>query len=168
MKTNYQKIEKIVAVICNYYNFDKKLLEQKTRKVPAPFIRKMIAYQMNKHTNISQTELSKYFGQKNHSNISIGIQHIIETLDADKKIAQQEIDISRIIQEKKLSKKSFAKKTWYEFLDMNNFILAKSSTGQEILFNKMSVSEVRQFLPEDSTWEITEHKNTNKFYYKRN
>lgn len=168
METNYQKIEKIVAVICNYYNFDKKLLKEKTRKVPAPFIRKMIAYQMNKHTNISQTELSKYFEQKTHSNISQGIQYIIEVLDVDKKIAQQEIDISRIIQEKKLSKKTFAKKLWYEFLDMNNFILAKSSTDKEILFNKMSMSEVREFLSTESNWEITEHTNTNKFYYKRN
>jgi hypothetical protein len=167
METNHQKIEKIVAVVCNYYNFDEKFIDFNTRKVPVPFIKKMIAFQIHKHTPITQMEVAKYFNQNNHSNVSIGIQYIFDQLDLDPAIKKNDIDISSIIIEKGLSKKSPKNNNWYKFLNLNDFFLA-SSGDQSILFHNTTIDEIQKILPKDKKWEITEHLNTNNFFYNRN
>ena len=164
MEQKHHKIETIKKIVLDHFNFVESTIDFNGRKSPAPFLKKVIAYLCQKHTEIVQQEIANYFNFSTHSSISIAISSLIKNGENDEKLQLKLKDLDRILIDKGLSKMSGKNKDWYFFLDLNNFIIATKGIAS-VLWHNTNIVEIKKIL--GAGWEFTEHHKTDKFLYKR-
>ena len=169
MESKDQKIKEISVIVCNYYEFDfDKFQNTKNRRTPLPKYRQIVSLLAKNNLSISYRELADFFNKKTHSTIYLTIKSLKERMEFDKTLKKEVNDIESILIENGLSKKSNMKNEWYEFIDLDNCILARKE-NQSIVFSNFDINEVQNLISGSSFFlpdELKQFSNTNTFIYK--
>jgi chromosomal replication initiator protein len=85
---------RIISVIANYYKINKSDIKGKSRKKEFVFPRHVSIYLIRQMTNLSQKEIGRIFGNRDHSTIINAIKNIDKKIKIDKahKLAIEQIE----------------------------------------------------------------------------
>ena len=86
-------IDFIIETVCNYFNVSSKDICSQSRRQPYMYIRQVAIYLANKHTNISNVQIGKTFGGRNHATVLHSITQMKNLIETEEKTANE---ISRI------------------------------------------------------------------------
>lgn len=164
MESKDQKIKEIISIVCNHQGINASLLESKSRETPIPYLKKLVAYMLNRHLSMNTGEIANFLKFANHSNVVTHLKKLNEQMGYDKKLKNEIGEINTIIIEKGLSKYSNKNNKWFLFLDLNDFYIATKS-DKSILFHNHSLAEIEYLL--GPGWEIVEHTKTKKFLFQK-
>ena len=164
MESKDQKVKEIISIISSHQSIDETLLESKSRKPPIPYLKKVVAYMLNRHLSMNTAEIAELLKFANHSNVVTHLKRLDEQMSYDKKLKNEIGEINTIIIERGISKYSKKDNKWYLFLDLNNFFIANKGE-KSILFHNHNLDEIEHIL--GPGWEITEHTKTNKFLFQK-
>ena len=161
METSDQII-KLRQAICDYYKIEYELLDSKSRKMPIPFIKKIISYFAAEYLSITQSKIARHFGFKDHSNVNTHIFTFKEILQVNKRLQREVKELEKILIEIGIWSGRIENRKYYTFIDLNNCIVASLNKKQTIFVNQ-SEEEIKEMLGEE--WDIEVHENTNKMFY---
>ena len=86
-------IDFIIETVCNYFNVSSNDICSQSRRQPYMYIRQVAIYLANKHTNISNVQIGKTFGGRNHATVLHSITQMKNLIETEEKTANE---ISRI------------------------------------------------------------------------
>ena len=86
-------IDFIIETVCNYFNVSSKDICSQSRRQPYIYIRQVAIYLANKHTDISNVQIGKAFGGRNHATVLHSITQMKNLIETEEKTANE---VSRI------------------------------------------------------------------------
>lgn len=93
MRNTEITLDFIIQTVCNYFNVSSKDICSKSRRQPFIYIRQAAIYLANKHTDVSNVQIGKAFGGRNHATVHHSINQMQNLIDTEEKTAN---DISKI------------------------------------------------------------------------
>ena len=82
-------IDFIIETVCNYFNVSSKDICSQSRRQPYIYIRQVAIYLANKHTDVSNVQIGKAFGGRNHATVLHSITQMKNLIETEEKTATE-------------------------------------------------------------------------------